>query len=224
MDERAPASRQEILTFLTTEHFTLQGERASSSQEVQGRLQLYMSALSSSIISLALVAQISGVEGAFRGFAMVLLPTVYVLGLVTLGRMNQAWLAWFGATQGMGRIRRFYVELAPDAARYFVMPTTDDAWSTLRGYGIGIRPGWWEAMYAAPAAVALVNSIVAGVFVGILVHTLGDDAGVAALPAVAGAAGGLLSFAVLSFFGNRWFRRTMATIEARFPGTEAPPA
>jgi hypothetical protein len=222
MEEHAPASRQEILTFLTTEHFTLQGGRASSSQEVQGRLQLYTSALSSSIISLALVAQISGVEGAFRGFPMVLLPTVYVLGLVTLGRMNQAWLAWFGATQGMGRIRRFYVELAPDAARYFVMPTPDDAWSTLRGYGIGIRPGWWEAMYAAPAAVALVNSIVAGVFVGILVHTLGEDVAGDALPAGAGAAAGLVSFVVLGFFGNRWFRRTIGSIEARFPVHEVP--
>lgn len=223
MDEHDRARRppQEILPILTTEHFTLQTERTSASSDTHARLQLYMSVLTSSIIALALAAQIAEVGDALRGFALVLLPTVYVFGLVTVGRMRQLWMSWFAATQGMNRIRRFYVELAPETAPYFVMPTTDDPWTTLQGSGIGrgTLPSRWQGLYTAPAAVAIVNSIVAAAFVGVLTATLFD--GDAALPAVLATAAFALSFVGLMVNGTRRFRGHMASSEVRFPPEEA---
>ena len=134
--DREAANAGQILQFLTTEHFTLQTERASASSDVNARVQLYMSALSATLISLALVAQLSDLGTAFRGFALVLLPTVYVFGLVTMGRLSQAWVAWFGATQGMARIRHYYIEIAPGMAPYFV---TDDDLIDGRDHPAGIR-------------------------------------------------------------------------------------
>lgn len=220
MEEHEPARRppQEILPILTTEHFTLQTERSSASSDTHARLQLYMSVLTSSIISLALAAQISEVGDAFRGFALVLLPTVYVFGLVTLGRMRQLWLAWFAASQGMNRIRHYYVEFAPETAPYFAMPTTDDPWTTLRGFGIGhgsVTGSKWQGLYTAPAAVSIVNSIVAGAFVGVLTATLTD--GSTLLPPILGAAAFVLSFVALMINGFRGFRHQMSSTEVRFP-------
>jgi hypothetical protein len=221
MDEHDRIGRpaQEILPFLTTEQFTLQTERTSASNDTNARLQLFMTVLTSSIISLALVAQISDAGDAFRGLALVLLPTVYLFGVLTLGRMRQLWQAWFAASQGMGRIRHYYVEFAPETAPYFVMPTTDDPWSTLRGSGIGgaaAKVSPWEGMYTAPAAVGLVNSIVAAAFVGILSSTSVDGT---LVPAILGALGFALSFVVLRMVGERGFRARMAAAEVRFPPT-----
>lgn len=147
--ERANASQ--ILTFMTTEHFNLQTERASATSEVNGRLQLYMSTLSASLITLALAAQLSDAGDGFRVFALVLLPTVFVFGLVTIGRIGQVWVAWFAATQGMGRIRHYYTEIAPEMAPYFMMPTNDDPVHILAGSGIGDRgPDWVQGSTPLP--------------------------------------------------------------------------
>ncbi|MFL6221221.1 MAG: hypothetical protein ACJ75K_00030 [Actinomycetes bacterium] len=105
----AGADRQLIMQFMTTEHFTLQTARAVVNAEISARLQLYMTTLSSSIIALALVAQVSGVLGrAFEAFALVLLPVVYFLGVVTLARLLQASAEWRTYGQGMNRIRHWY--------------------------------------------------------------------------------------------------------------------
>ncbi|MFL5883293.1 MAG: hypothetical protein ACJ782_25155 [Actinomycetota bacterium] len=123
----AGADRQLIMQFMTTEHFTLQTARAVVNAEISARLQLYMTTLSSSIIALALVAQVSGVLGrAFEAFALVLLPVVYFLGVVTLARLLQASAEWRTYGQGMNRIRHWYLEVAPEMAPYFVLPATDD--------------------------------------------------------------------------------------------------
>jgi hypothetical protein len=213
----APERRtQEMLQFLTTEHFTLQTERASANAEINGRLQLYMGVLSSSIIALALAAQVSELAGAFRGFAGVLLPSVYAFGLMTLGRMSQSWLEWFRASQGMNRIRHFYVEVAPDSEPYFVRPTLDDPSSTLGGYGIGRRPALFEAAFTAHAAVVVINSIVAGVVAGLLGDAIEDGPG-ALVPAVAGAAAFVLSVVALGAFAQRGFHQRLAAADVRFP-------
>ncbi len=218
--DREAANAGQILQFLTTEHFTLQTERASASSDVNARVQLYMSALSATLISLALVAQLSDLGTAFRGFALVLLPTVYVFGLVTMGRLSQAWVAWFGATQGMARIRHYYIEIAPGMAPYFVMPTDDDLMRTLAGSGIGRSRPILEGLYTAPAAVGIVNSIVGGAFVGLVAHVLSD--GSLLLTAVFGGAGFVMSFLGLVKLGERGFKRRLASFDVRFPSTEAP--
>ena len=81
----AGIDRQSVVQFMTTEHFTLQTARAAANAEISSRLQLYMTTLSSAIIALALLTQLSELSRAFVEFALVLLPVVYFLGVVILG-------------------------------------------------------------------------------------------------------------------------------------------
>ena len=116
-ESRAGADRQSILQFMTTEHFTLQTARAVANAEITSRLQLYQGTLSSSIVALALTAQLSGLGFAFRVFALVLLPVVFFLGVVTHGRLLQVNAEWRTYGQGMNRIRHYFLELAPEMER-----------------------------------------------------------------------------------------------------------
>ncbi len=216
--ERHPTSPLAV-QFLTTEHFTLQTERTSATNEVLGRLQLYMSVLSSAIISLALIGEVSHFGRAFRAFADILLPTVYVFGLITTGRMQQLWVAWYRATMGMARIRHFCLEVAPELEPYLVMPTADDSSTVLGGSGIVPRHRFVTGLFTAPAAVTLVNSIVVGVFAGILASIRFG----AALVGLAGGLAFLVSFVALFARSRKELFRNLDLMEARFPKADAVP-
>jgi hypothetical protein len=154
----AGADRQQIMQFMTTEHFTLQTARAVVNAEISARLQLYMTTLSSAIIALALVAQVSGALGrAFETFALVLLPVVYFLGLATLTRLLQAAAEWRTYGHGMNRIRHWYLEVAPEMAPYFVLPATDDPWASLAAVGIRRHNTWQGLLATAPWIIVVIN-------------------------------------------------------------------
>ena len=86
----AELDRGALVTLLTTEHFTLQGSRASTISESSSRAALYVGALSSSLIALGFLGQASEFDTAFDTFALVVLPTVYLLGLFTHVRVVQS--------------------------------------------------------------------------------------------------------------------------------------
>jgi hypothetical protein len=208
---RAPSNAS---MFLTTEHFTLSAARSAASAESNSRLQLYVGALSGTIVALALVAQISRVGPVFFTFALVLLPVNYFLGLATAGRLLQAWTEWFHATRGMNRIRRYYVEHAPEVRPYLVLPSSDDPVITLRGIGI-VGFDWWSGLVTAPALVWIMNGVVAGVL-GALIGDLLSEGGVA-LAVGFGVTLSALSLGVSFWFGDHWFRRQIAAVDVRFP-------
>jgi hypothetical protein len=223
----AGADRQLITQFMTTEHFTLQTARAVANAEISARLQLYMTTLSSAIIALALVAQVSGELGrAFVAFALVLLPVVYFLGIVTLARVLQASAEWRIYGQGMNRIRHWYLEVAPEMAPYFVLPATDDPWTSLTAIGIRARRGWSGMLATAPWVIVVVNSVLAGVVCGLLARAAGAAGPVP--PALAGAAGFVVSLVLVGAYEQRAFRREMETATVAFapepaPDREGPP-
>lgn len=215
MGNRQPSEpeRQAMIQFLTTEHFTLQGARATAIADTNSRLQVYMGVLSTTILSLALVAQISRLGDAFFAFSFVLLPMAYIFGLTTMGRLKQSWMEWFVASQGMGRIRRFFVETAPEAERYLTLPATDDPWAILGGAGIR-GGGRLRGLVTASAVVAMVNSVIGGVLAAlIVVHSNGS----ALLLAVSGGGTFVLSMVILGIVAQGDFLRKMASAEVRFP-------
>jgi hypothetical protein len=211
----ADPDRQLVMQFMTTEHFTLQTARAVTNAEISARLQLYMTTVSSAIISLALVAQVSGELGrAFVAFALVLLPVVYFLGISTLARITQASAEWRVYGQGMNRIRHWYLEVAPDMAPYFVLPATDDPWASLAAVGIRGQSRLRGIFTTAPWIVVVVNSVLAGVVVGLLASAAGASGLV--LPGLAAAGGFLLSLVVLGTLEQRAFRRDMEAAPVAF--------
>jgi hypothetical protein len=209
-----PGTGQPAMMFMTTEHFTLQTARAAANAEISSRLQLYMATLSSTIIALALAAQLSGLGAGFRAFALVLLPVVYFLGLVTLGRLRQVAAEWRTYGQAMSRIRHYYLEVTPGMARYLLLPATDDPWTNLASIGIQGR-SWAQSLVTAPAMIVVINSVVAGVTAALL----GSAAWPASpLPAaLCGAAGFLLSLVIVGVAEERAFRRNMMAVPVAFP-------
>ena len=213
----ADARRQAVVTFLTTEHFTLQTARSAAVAETNGRLQLYLGVLSSSILALALIAQVAPFTRAFFVVALILFLVVFFLGLGTIGRLGQTWLEWFHAGQGMSRIRRYFVEMAPEADRYLIMPTHDDPWSTLRGAGIEqAAPSVIQGFLTAFAIIAIVNAVVAGTIGALIGAILGESLTVAA---VAGASTFLVTAILTISFGRRRFQRNIDAADVRFPAS-----
>jgi hypothetical protein len=83
--ERDP--RPAAVTFVTTEHFGLQGARAATTAESTGRASMFLAAVSGGLVALGLVATASSVGTAFYAFGLVLLPTLTFVGLVTFERV-----------------------------------------------------------------------------------------------------------------------------------------
>jgi hypothetical protein len=104
-EARHQGDQQSILAFMTTEHFTLQTARGAANAEISSRLQLFVTSLSGTTVTLALAAQLSGLGPVFQTFALILLPALYLLGVMTLLRILQASNEWRIYGQGMARIR-----------------------------------------------------------------------------------------------------------------------
>ena len=72
-----------------------------------------MGSVSSAVVALAFIAQVSGMGEAFFLFGLVLFPSLFFLGTVTFDRVLQIALEdWIYACE-INRIRHYYVELAP---------------------------------------------------------------------------------------------------------------
>jgi hypothetical protein len=177
-------SRQELLTALTTEHFGLQGARSQTVGETAARSSLYLGSVSSTLIALGFVSQVSEGGDAFQLFALAALPTLYFLGLFTFVRLVESSVEDLLYGRAINRIRHYYLELAGNERRYFMMGGSDDVPGVLANMGLGRGPRW-QLFATAASAVSVVNSIVGGSAVTILLGVTLD------LPlAVAAIAGG----------------------------------
>jgi hypothetical protein len=97
-------ARQQTLQILMTEHWSLLSARSLVYTEAMSRTAIFVAALTGSVVALALVAQGTDFGDGFTAFALVLLPVVFFLGVVTILRLGQ--VNWEDATwvQGMNRI------------------------------------------------------------------------------------------------------------------------
>ncbi len=188
---------------LATEHWSLLATRSQTWNESFARAQMFLSVLSASVIALALVAQASAFGRGFTAFALVLLPVVLFLGLTTYIRLvavNHDETRW---VLGMNRIRAAYLELAPELERWFITSHHDDA------KGAAATAGWMTfptlfGYVTTPAAVGVVDAVVAGVITFLGTRALGLQAPLAA------ALGVLVAVAwdlALTAYSRRAYRR-----------------
>jgi hypothetical protein len=170
-DHLSDDQRQKMLQFMATEHSVLQAGRSATIFETGGRTAVFLGTVSSTLIALAFVGQISGLGTAFFAFALVLLPTLFFLGLVTFERAMQLGVEDYIYAVGMSRIRHFYVEMVPQAEKYFVGSIHDDFATTMAPTVFG-RPVTvaWQSLLTVPGAIAMVNSVIVGSFAALLVR------------------------------------------------------
>jgi hypothetical protein len=150
-----------LLTALTTEHFTLQGARAATTGESAARSSLFLGSVSSALVALGFLASVSGGGSAlFRTFALVVLPTLCVLGFVTFVRLVELGTEDMLYGRAINRIRNHYLELSGEHARLFMMRAHDDAYGVMENMGLRTSP--FQLYLTNSFAIAVVTGVLAG--------------------------------------------------------------
>jgi hypothetical protein len=219
MQRLPPASRQDLLTIMSTEHFTLQGARSAAISDANGRTSFFLSTLSAGVVALAFVAQVAQTGAAFIVLALILLPTLLVVGLASFERLIQLGIENIRTVVAINRVRRYYLEVAPELRPHFTLSDADDAQGVLTSLGSirgGIRP--WDLFVTNAGLIGVIDAIVAGVLATLVAVTVG----LAAAPsAAAGIAIGATVLGALSLYLARSWRLAIRTFGVRF-SAEAP--
>jgi hypothetical protein len=156
----------QLVSIMTTEHYNLQTGRSMTISESNGRSSLFVGAVSSGLVALAFVGQISHLGTAFFVFSLIVIPTLFFMGLITFERVLQAGSADIVYARGINRIRHLYLEYAPQMQPYFILSTYDDQEGTLGQEAM--QTSWWQVFLSMAGMIAVINSVLAGSFVGLL--------------------------------------------------------
>ena len=156
----------QLVSIMTTEHYNLQSGRSMTISESNGRSSLFVGAVSSGLIALTFVGQIAHLGTAFFVFSLIVIPTLLFMGLITFERVLQAGSADIVYARGINRIRHLYLEYAPQMQPYFILSTHDDQEGTLGQEAM--QTSWWQVFLSMAGMIAVINSVLAGGFVGLL--------------------------------------------------------
>ena len=109
-DPRPHLSRPSISTCRRLDAITV--------SEANGRASIYLAALSSNLIALAFIGQMSRLGAAFYAFALILLPVLVFVGLVTFLRLVQSSLEDIAFAHRIALLRDLYLRLSPELEPY----------------------------------------------------------------------------------------------------------
>jgi hypothetical protein len=168
---RAPA-----VTFVTTEHFVLQGARGATIAESTARANMFLAAVSGGLIALGLVATASEVGTAFYAFGLVLLPTLLFVALMTFERVVQTAIEDYGYARRIALLRGYYFENAPEIEPFLLSVPPSER---MRVQGLG--GGRWQALRTVGGMVAVITAVLAGSTVGLAAAVVSDHSLAAAL-------------------------------------------
>lgn len=195
----SPPIEGALLTALTTEHFTLQGARASTVSESASRSTVFIGAVSSALVALGFVAQLSSAGTVFLVFAFTALPAALVLGLFTWVRVVENGVEDVIYGRAINRIRHAYIEIDPARRDLFLLSAHDDIAGVMGNMGLARRRG--QILFTSSTVIAVIDGFLLGVVTGLAV-----DAGASAPLGVAvgaGAAAGLALVAALLVAARR---------------------
>jgi hypothetical protein len=211
------SDRGELLTALTTEHFTLQGARSQTMSESSARAALYIGAVSSTLVALGFLGQLSPGGDTFNTFALTVLPTLYLLGVVTFVRMVECGAEDFRYGLAINRIRGYYKQLAGDQANLFLLSGHDDGLGVFANAAVPVEGR--TQLLTFGSVVAVINSVVGGSAVAIALGAFVD----ASLGVAAGVGGAvaIVSVLVLLRFADRLLQARTGGVEAVFPSRPA---
>jgi hypothetical protein len=142
---------------VTTEHFVLQGARAATVAESNGRANMFLAAVSGGLVALGLVATASSLGAAFYGFGLILLPTLAFVGLVTFGRVLQSGIEDTEYARRIARLRGYYLEHAPEIAPYLLRVSPAEQ--------LIVQPvpgNRWQGYKTVAGMVAVITAVLAG--------------------------------------------------------------
>jgi hypothetical protein len=206
---------QQLLTALTTEHFTLQGARSQTMSESSSRASLFVFSVSSALIALGFISQVSEIGDLFYAFALTVLPTLYVLGVITFVRVLECAAEDFRYGLAINRIRGHYREVAGERAELFLLSGNDDA-SGVRE-NMALPPEGQTPIFAFSSAIAVIDGVVGGAAVALVLGALADAS--LAVAAIAGGLAAVVSAVGWIRYSDRFFNERAAEVRPLFPSS-----
>jgi hypothetical protein len=209
-----------LLTALTTEHFTLQGARAQTMSESAARASLYIIAVSSTLVALGFIAQLSEIGDVFNVFALTVLPTLYMLGAVTFIRLVECSAEDFRYGLAINRIRGYYKELAGDRADLFLLSAHDDPLGVLASTALSPRRYQGRVpFFAFSTAIAVINSVVGGAAIAVALGAIFDAS--LGICAAGGGVAAIISAMGWVEYSDRLFTGRAEEVEPLYPSQGA---
>jgi hypothetical protein len=160
LGDRLPAA----VAFGTTEHFTLQTARSTTVAEAGNRATSYLAALSSTLIALAFIGNMSGLSAVFFLFCSLLLPVLTFIGIVSFARLVQSTNEDIALAGRIARLRSFYVELVPELEPYLDIGRRGSVPGSLSEERE--EPSKRQLFLTVAGMIAVVNSVVIGTTCG----------------------------------------------------------
>jgi len=188
---------------LATEHWSLLASRTSTQNEVLTRIAIFLTLVSATLVSLALVGQATGFGSVFPMFAMAILVFASIVGILTQIRVINVSMEDLGYVIAMNRLRNAYASLAPGVEEAFMTSTHDDQAGVFTTYYfLGPRRNGSQILGSSMVFIIAVN----GALVGLLGAAIVITAGAVAVAAVlAGCAFAILYVVVSMVVGSRPF-------------------
>ncbi len=210
------------IQILATEHWGLLATRSMAWNEMFTRAGMFVTVLSASIVSLALVAQAMGFDDRFLLFASLVLAVTLLLGISTLIRLSDALQEDIWLVQGMNRLRNAYLHAAPDIEPWFSLGHHDD----LTGILLSVGPertlgGVRRRLSSIATTVGVINCLLAGVILSLLTDLLVHNTIAATVMGIVGTL--IAGMYVLFILPMREIRRGTAMLNPRFPSPPLPP-
>ena len=208
----SPSIRAQLLA---TEHWSLLASRSTTQNELLVRIAIFLTLVSASVVSLALVGQATDFDARFDVFTLVLFSILLLVGTLTLLRVFNGGDEDLAFVIGMNRLRAAYTELDPGIDRYFVASKHDDE----RGIGqtYAYFPHGSEVIQPLASSmmfILVVDAVVAGVLAGLAANAA-DASG--AVVAIAAAAASIAYFTAWSRRFLRRYRTFQREYKALFP-------
>jgi ABC-type sugar transport system permease subunit len=161
---------------VTTEHFVLQGARAATIAESNGRANMFLAAVSGGLVALGLVATASSLGAAFYGFGLVLLPTLAFVGFVTFERALQSSIEDTEYARRIALLRGYYFEHAPEIAPYLLSVPPAERLVTQRESG-----DRWQGYRTVAGMVAVITAVLTGSTAALVAILISDHSLAAAV-------------------------------------------
>ena len=213
---RAPVADAVRVQILATEHWSLLATRQLAWTEAFSRAGIFLTVLSAAVVALALVAQ-TGSERSLTLFAVLLLPVLLFLGVATFFRLGAINQEDRRLVVGMNRLRRGYLDIAPELEPYFVTGAHDDRAGLTRTVGLDgtfRRAVPLQVLVSTPVIVGVLDAVIAGVLCGVCAAAAGLSTG----PTVGlGVLGGLVVLGLLALLPARQLTSWSRTYTPRFP-------
>jgi hypothetical protein len=180
--------RPAAVTFVTTEHFTLQGARAATIAESTGRATMFLGSVSAGLVALGLIAAATRIGATFYAFGVVVLATLSFVGVVTFERVLQSGIEDHGYAQRIARLRAFYFDTAPEVTGYLLDVPPPQRLSIQ-----GLDTGYWQGTRTIAGMVGVVTAVLAGSAAGLIAAVAAGHSAVAGF-----ATGGVVAVAAVA--------------------------